>query len=212
MGTTTSQRTSTADNASFGARRKAASSKPGVPASGGSGPGGSGLGNGKEKSGGKTKLSKGTKQAGGKQQDQPSVNKMHTTAEDTGKGVSSATSTTSTQKEEPCLSAGQDLRAGEKVEEGQAGTKSSQQSTAAGTGEAESEVTSLLRSMRLNGPRLSAMALKRVERTSNRTTLLDGGATHCRPVASHADLGTLITQDQSVQRIIPIRELVRIWV
>ena len=207
--------------------------KSGHAASGGSGSGG---GFGKEKGGKTTGKGKSSKQTGGKSADQPSVSKMQTTAEDKGKGVASG-GTTSTQKEEVQLPGGQDQRVAEKAEENQTSARAAQQSvTPAGTGESESlmsEVTSLLRSMRVNGPRLSAMALKRVERTTNRTTLLDGGATHClRPAANLAewersmecrvalatgsvelrqvpDIGTLITQDSSVQRIIPIRELVR---
>ena len=215
--------------------------KPGQAASGGSGSGSYGGKDSGGKSGGGTSGSKGpkgsgkgaTKQTGGgKQQSpeqQPAVNKVQTTAEDKGKGVS--TSGTSTAKEEQA--GGQDQRAGEKPEDMSTGGKNGGQ--AAGTGEAElmSEVTSLLKSMRLNGPRISAMALKRLEKSTDRTTLLDGGATHClRPAASLQewersmervvslatgtvelrqvpDLGTLITQDQSIQRIIPIRELVR---
>ena len=162
--------------------------------SGGKSSGGTSNGKGAKGSGGK-----GTKQSGGGKQQvpeqQPVVNKVQTTAEDKGKGVS--TSSTSTAKEEQA--GGQDQRASEKPEDMSTGGKNGGQ--AAGTGEAElmSEVTSLLKSMRLNGPRISAMALKRLEKSTDRTTLLDGGATHClRPAAS------LQEWERSMERVVSL--------
>ena len=210
-------------------------------ASGGSGGQGVGAG-GKGKGKSSTKGGKGNVQregrgngGGGKgkwdgDKESPSVNKAQTT-EDKGKGTTTSASSTATGQEQPK----------EEIEKDDARSQSStsqQRNTTAGSGEMNSEslvseVTALLKSMRMQGPRLSAISIKRLERNTSRTTLLDGGATHClRPTTSQQewdsaqectvalatgsvelkqvrDSGTLITQDTSTQRIIPIRELVR---
>ena len=208
------------------------SSKPGQAPPGGSGKGGKSKTNPGGAPGGKNgKTSE--KQSSGK----PMINKTQTTAEEKGKGLStsSTTATTGGDGNETGPSS-QDQGMAKDVE------KNGKSQSSAGTGEADSatlmsEVTSLLRSMRMSSmPQLSAISIKRLDRTGARTTLLDGGATHClRPMANQRewdkaqeckvalatgsvdlkqvkDSGTLITQDASTQRIIPIRELVRMGV
>ena len=83
-------------------------------------------------------------------------------------------------------------------------------------------------------PKMNVMRLKKLEVGDVKTTLLDGGATHClRPTRSREEwdtsmecqvalasgkvwmrmnkrTGTLLTLDRTVQRIIPIRELLRL--
>ena len=210
-------------------------------ASGGSGGQGVGAGGkGKGKSSAKGGKGNGQREGrgnggGGKgkwdgDKESPSVNKAQAT-EDKGKGTTTSASSTATGQEQPK----------EEIEKDDARSQSStsqQRNTTAGSGEMNSEslvseVTALLKSMRMQGPRLSAISIKRLERNTSRTTLLDGGATHClRPTTSQQewdsaqectvalatgsvelkqvrDSGTLITQDTSTQRIIPIRELVR---
>ena len=153
--------------------------KSGQAASGGSGQGGKdngkstgagGAQNGKAK-GGKGAKSGGSSGSGGKQQQsttdqQPAVNKVQT-AEDKGKGVSVSSPRAGAGKEEQA--SGQEQKSGEKAEEQLAGGRGVQ--SVAGTGEAElmSEVTSLLKSMRLNGPRISAMAWPSRESREQRT-------------------------------------------
>ena len=101
-----------------------------------------------------------------------------------------------------------------------------------------SEVTSLLRSMRLDGgdPQIRMICMKRVNQEDPKTTLLDGGATHClRPAKSRQEwetsmecevsltsgriwmrqnkiTGTLLTLNKETQRIVPIRELMRLGI
>ena len=102
-----------------------------------------------------------------------------------------------------------------------------------------SEVTSLLRTMRMessSNPQMRVMHLKRIEVGDTKSVLLDGGATHClRPAKSREEwdtamecevslasgkvwmrmnktTGTLLTLDRRTQRIIPIRELVRLGI
>ena len=207
------------------------SSNPGQGPPGGSGKGGKSKTNPGGAPGGKSgKTSE--KQSSGK----PMINKAQAT-EDKGKGTASsaasATSTTSAQ-EQPKEENDKDDAMRSQSSTSQQG----QRNTTARSGEMNSEslvseVTALLRSMRMQGPRLSAISIKRLERNLSKTTLLDGGATHClRPTTSQQewdaaqectvalatgsvelkqvrDSGTLITQDRSTQRIIPIRELVR---
>ena len=203
-------------------------------------PGGSGGGGGK---GGKSKTTPGGApgQGGGKNgktseksSGKPTINKAQTSTEDKGKGMLTSSTTTTT---------GGDGDEGGSTSQEQGITKNGEKNgrpqNSAGTGEADSatlmsEVTSLLRSMRMSSmPQLSAISIKRLDNTGARTTLLDGGATHClRPMVNQRewdkaqdckvalatgsvdlrqvkDSGTLITQDASTQRIIPIRELVR---
>ena len=213
----------------------------GEPSKPGQGPpGGSGGSGGK---GGKSKTTPGGApgQGGGKNgktseksSGKPTINKAQTSTEDKGKGMSTSSTTTTT---------GGDGDEGGPTSQEQGITKNGEKSgrpqNSAGTGEADSatlmsEVTSLLRSMRMSSmPQLSAISIKRLDNTGARTTLLDGGATHClRPMVNQRewdkaqdckvalatgsvelrqvkDSGTLITQDASTQRIIPIRELVR---
>ena len=161
----------------------------------------------------------------------PSINKAQAT-EDKGKGTASSAASTTSAQEQP-----KEENDKEEATRSQSST-SQQRNTTAGSGEMNSEslvseVTALLRSMRMQGPRRSAISIKRLERNLSKTTLLDGGATHClRPTTSQQewdaaqectvalatgsvelkqvrDSGTLITQDKTTQRIIPIRELVR---
>ena len=213
----------------------------GEPSKPGQGPpGGSGGSGGK---GGKSKNTPGGApgQGGGKNgktseksSGKPTINKAQTSTEDKGKGMSTSSTTTTT---------GGDGDEGGPTSQEQGITKNGEKNgrpqNSAGTGEADSatlmsEVTSLLRSMRMSSmPQLSAISIKRLDNTGARTTLLDGGATHClRPMVNQRewdkaqdckvalatgsvelrqvkDSGTLITQDASTQRIIPIRELVR---
>ena len=98
------------------------------------------------------------------------------------------------------------------------------------------EMTSLLRSMRMGTPQVSAIRVKRLAGSNPKTTLLDGGATHClRPMHDEGEWAAsrectvalasgstslrmvpksqvLITRDKETQRIIPIRELVRMGI
>ena len=48
-----------------------------------------------------------------------------------------------------------------------------------GAGELLTEVTSLLKSLRLQPPQLRAYQLKKIDEVGSKATLLDGGATHC---------------------------------
>ena len=139
---------------------------------------------------------------------------------------------------------GKGVSTGEKGTDGPNGSagaggsdKAGQQGTMEGeTGSTQalmSEVTSLLRSLRMD-PQMKVMRVKKLEVGDVKTTLLDGGATHClRPAKSRQEwetsmecqvslasgkiwmrmnkkTGTLLTLDRTVQRIIPIRELLRL--
>ena len=122
------------------------------------------------------------------------------------------------------------------------GVKSAPQGSTGETGSTQalmSEVTSLLRTMRMessSNPQMRVMHLKRIEAGDTKSVLLDGGATHClRPAKSREEwdtamecevslasgkvwmrmnktTGTLLTLDRRTQRIIPIRELVRLGI
>ena len=169
-------------------------------ASGGSGGHGAGAGKGKGKSsakGGKGNVQREGRGNGGGgkgkwdvDKEGPSVNKAQAT-EDKGKGTTTSASSTASVQEQPK----------EEIDKEDAKSQSStsqQRNTTAGSGEMNSEslvseVTALLRSMRMQGPqgpRLSAISIKRLERNVSRTTLLDGGATHClRPTTSQQEFG-----------------------
>ena len=201
---------------------------------GGSEDGGKG---GKQPGGGKGPKGGKTKQKGGKGSNPSTkgseekgsgtaINKMQsdtTGGGDKGKGNAAAV----TQEGKPQQEVGKEAQ--------------KQEASTGGSGDTTtlvSEVTSLLRSLRVGSgiPQLNAISLKRIEKSVNKTTLLDGGATHClRPMKNQAewewampcrvslatgsvelrqvpDCGTLITNDLEVQRIVPIRELVRMGI
>ena len=131
---------------------------------------------------------------------------------------------------------------GEDPKPGEQGAQSAPQGSTGETGSTQalmSEVTSLLRTMRMessSNPQMRVMHLKRIEAGDTKSVLLDGGATHClRPAKSREEwdaamecevslasgkvwmrmnktTGTLLTLDRRTQRIIPIRELVRLGI
>lgn len=93
--------------------------------------------------------------------------------------LSSRPSTTSTKPEE-------DEEKPPKSEEMKPAVKTAVSSEATGesrvdggAGELLTEVTSLLKSLRLQPPQLRAYQLKKIDGVGSKATLLDGGATHC---------------------------------
>ena len=143
--------------------------------SGGQGVGAGGKGKGKSSAkGGKGNVQREGRGNGGGgkgkwdgDKESPSVNKAQAT-EDKGKGTTTSASSTATGQEQPK----------EEIEKDEARSQSStsqQRNTTAGSGEMNSEslvseVTALLKSMRMQGPRLSAISIKRLERNTSRTT------------------------------------------
>ena len=191
---------------------------------GGSGKGqpGSGKGKGKVKSKGNNS-GKGV----GKEENKPTnptINKVQPeTEEKSGKGAAPGGEQT-TGEGNP-----KDVGRGGNVAQGAQGETGSTQALV-------SEVTSLLKSLRMGQPQLSAIRVKRLDKTNAKTTLLDGGATHClRPMKDELEWESaqecrvalasgftslrmvpnthvLITREKETQRIIPIRELVRMGI
>ena len=193
----------------------------------GKGPGGKSKAGGKGTKGGKMKSQGNNFKGAGKEETKtagPAINKVQPEAEDKGKGTAPGGEPTTGENANP-----KDTGRGGNAAQGAQGETGSTQALV-------SEVTSLLKSLRMGQPQLSAIRVKRLDQTNAKTTLLDGGATHClRPMKNEMewesaqecrvalasgftslrmvpDTHILITREKETQQIIPIRELVRMGI
>ena len=178
-------------------------------------------GKSKSKGGGKTSKDGGSKNASGDKSDKPTVDEQ-------GRATTSGTSTTASAsgdgkggQEQPAASA----------KKADAGTGASEQGDT--SKELLTEMTSLLRSLRITEPQIKVVQIMRVAEGPSKMTLLDGGATHClrmardaqewneaRPIVvklasgqahlrQNEQTGTLLTQEE-VQPLIQVGKLIEI--